>query len=98
MLTLISPTTSAVTTKAKFQVTRDNLPVTISAPGLATTEECDIYYSQDGGTTWSLLYDDGSAVVLTATKTAISVYAPILLGVVKDATASAVGVYVDKGV
>ena len=97
--TLIEAQTDAVSTQAPFQVTRDNLPVTLMAVGLAGSEECDLYFSHDEGTTWTLLRDkDGNVLKLTATVTSLAIDSPILLGVTKDASVGAAGVYVDKGV
>ena len=91
---LIAPVTGAVVAKAPFQITQDRCPVTILADGLATTEEVDLYWSIDGGTTWVLLQQGGAPIVLDATNNAVKIDHPMLIGVVKDATAAACGVYV----
>ena len=90
---LISATTDAVSTKAPYKITQDRVPVTIVADNLAGSEEVDFYFSIDAGANWVLLQVDGSPVVLTATDNAKTFFGPMLIGVVKDATASACGVY-----
>lgn len=93
VMTLISAQTDEVATKARFPITQDRVPTTIIADNLAGAEEVDFYFSIDDGATWALLYVDGSAVVLTATDNAKTFYGPMLIGVVKDETAGACGVY-----
>jgi len=90
---LIAQQTDAVTTEAPFKVTQDRVPCTILADNLAGSEEVDFYFSIDGGTTWELLQVDGSPVVLTATDNAKTFYGPLHIGVRKDSTAGACGVY-----
>ena len=93
---LIAPVTGAVGSgaEAPFPVTQDRLPCTILADGLATTEEVQLSWSIDGGTTWVPLLQGGAAIVLTATINAVPITSPMLIGVTKDATAAACGVYV----
>lgn len=88
---IIAATTSAVTVKARIRVTE--VPSTIIADNLATTEECDLFFSVDNGTTWKTLQEDGAPTVLTATNNAVAIYSPMLIGITKDATAGACGVY-----
>ena len=93
--TLISARTAAVVNpnEAKYQVTSNRVPCSLIADGLAGAEEVDIFFSVDNGTTWVTLTVDGSVVVLTATDTAKTFYGPRMIGVLKDATAAACGVY-----
>ena len=90
---LIAAATGAVVTQVPYKITEDRVPTTIIADNLAGAEEVDIYFSVDAGTTWHLLYVDDVAVVLTATYNAKTFYGPIMIGVLKDATAGACGVY-----
>lgn len=90
---LIAATTSAVATKAPYKITQDRVPTTIIADNLAGAEEVDIFFSIDAGATWQTLQVEGSAVKLTATDNAKTFYGPMLIGVVKDSTAGACGVY-----
>ena len=94
-MTIIAPQTGAVTSQAKFLVKRDDVPLTIQAPGLAGSEEVDVFQYVNGA--WHTVYKDGAALVLTATKTDFAVYSPIILGFKKDATAASVGVFAEDG-
>lgn len=90
---LIPQQTAAETTQQKYKITADRCPTTIMADNLAGAEEVDIYFSVDGGTTWETLFVDGLAVKLTATDNAKTFFGPMLIGVTKDATAGACGVF-----
>lgn len=90
---IIAAQTGAVATQKPYKITQDRVPTTIIADNLAGAEEVDIYFSVDAGATWVLLYVDDVAVVLTATANAKTFYGPMLIGVLKDATAGACGVY-----
>jgi len=89
--TIISPQTGAVTTEAEIRIT--DLPATIGASNLATTETVTILFSVDNGATWEESAIDGITTQLTATNKIIGVYSPVLLAVTKSATAAASGVY-----
>jgi hypothetical protein len=91
--TLISPQTAAVTAKAMFKITDARIPCTLIANNLASAEEVDVYFSVDGGATWVLMQSGGTAVKLTATTPYVTFTTPMTIGVVKDATAGACGVY-----
>lgn len=96
-LTLITATTDAVSTKAEYVC--HSPPATVFAVGLAGAEEADLFISPDNGTTWQALgleEGDGSPglVTLTATRTAFTINSPMYLGVTKDASVGAAGVYV----
>ena len=98
--TLLEPQTSATTSgnEVKYLVSSKSFPVTIMAPGLAGAEEVDVFFSVDKGVTWNILYDDAdNPVVLTATKTVKGVFSPMMIGLLKDATVSPVGIYIEKG-
>lgn len=100
---LLAPQTAALTSgnEVSFFATASSSgsrAFTIMAPGLAGAEEVDVLYSVDGGANWHVLYDDSDTpVTLTATKTVKGIFSPMLLGFLKDATAAAVGIYVEKG-
>lgn len=96
-LTLIPEQTDAVTTPAAQQVQPIDLPSTIFATNLAGSEEVDILFSVDGGDSFEPLSQDGSALKLTSTSNTFAIVSPMLLGVTKDATASASGVFVQRG-
>lgn len=91
-LTLIAPATAAVTTEVGFE-TNGYANVTLSASGLATTEEVDIKINSGG--TWKNHADGSGVIVLTATKPSVTLPAGPRYGVLKDATAGNCGVYVD---
>ena len=97
MSILIASTTSAVSASAttQFEVVR-GYPVTLSANTLAGSEEVDIEYSADIGTTWTTAYnfDTGTAIVLTATAPQVEISGVGYYRVAKDATASACSVSV----
>lgn len=99
--TLISPTTSAVATKAPHRIHRRSTVMAGGATDAATLgaeEEAEIFYSVNGGTSWHELYDrDGNQVLLTQTLGPITLYGPLLIGVTKPSTAQSVGIYVDEG-
>lgn len=98
---LISPTTSAVTTKAAYSVVKP--PVFVFADALVLAETCTFYVSKDHGANWvALAMKEGGAttgaITLTATRMGIVIDFPCYLGVTKAATASACGVYVSDDV
>lgn len=91
-VTLIKPVTAAVVSHVKFS-TDSYQDVILSASGLATTEEVDIFIAAGSG--WVLAVDKQGAVAkLTATKPSIELPAGPIYGILKDATASAAGVSV----
>jgi outer membrane lipoprotein SlyB len=90
---LIEPTTSAVTTPAFIQVVQKMIPGTLIADGLATTEEVQILISIDDGDTNRAVQQEGSVLVLTATDFVKTINSPMTVGVTKDATVGATGVF-----
>lgn len=90
---LIAAATGAVVTQVPYKVNQDRIPTTIVADNLAGAEEVDLYFSIDRGANWIVLNVDGSPVVLTATDNAKTFYGPLYIGILKDATAGACGVY-----
>ena len=94
LITLITPATGAEITEQGFICTKGLIPVTISAPLLESAEVVPILVTTDGGTVWSALFKDGSAVELTATNNAVTVYGPLHIGVTKPITNALVGVFV----
>lgn len=91
MSQIITETTAAANSK----------PISVSAGDLVTlaltgtyggAEYADIQYTDDGGSTWFDLYQDGSQVRLSTTSNMKTIYGPGIFRVAKDATASAAGV------
>ena len=64
------------------------------ATNLAGAETVEIMFSVDGGTTFEELAQDGADLTLTATANTLAITSPLLLGVKKDATVAAAGVFV----
>lgn len=91
--TLILPTQSAVATPAFVDVTQAMVPATLIATGLATTEEAQVLISVDDGATNQAVQQEGTTVVLTATDTVKSINSPMMVGVTKDSTVAAGGVF-----
>ncbi len=88
-VTIIKPTTAAVSDKQPLDA-RAHDRVVISAAGLATTETAQVFLG--GGADWAVLSLDGTnPVKLTATRQSIELPGG-LYGIVKDATAAAVGI------
>ena len=96
-ITLILEQTAVVTTPAAQQVQPLDLPSTIFATNLAGSEEVDVLFSIDGGLTFEPLSQDGADLKLTETTNTYTIVSPLLLGVTKDATASASGVFIMRG-
>lgn len=100
---IIAPTTAAVATEVRFDVTRELAPIIITTSGanasLAGVEEIDIYFSTDGGTNWETYYDSDPATpikfIVTVQKLVFN--EPIILGFLKDSTAGLVGLWAFKG-
>ena len=90
---IIADTVDVSPAVVPFKITQDQVPCTISANLLAGTEEVNFYYSIDAGTTWVLMQVEDTPAVLTATYNLKTFYGPIMLGVLKDATDGACGVY-----
>lgn len=91
-VTLVSPTTSA-DTSAKVALDPTQVPMMVFATGLAGAEAVTVKISPDDGTTPATLYQNGSAVTLTATNTAIVLDAPGTYSFAKSSTAGASGLY-----
>lgn len=91
-VTLINPTTDAVTAHAPIDARGNYDTVTLHATGLAAAEEVDIFIG--GGPDWVTAVAPGgtAAAKLTAALPMITLPAA-LYGVTKDATAAAAGVY-----
>lgn len=92
--TLISPTT-AVATNDFEKVIGNQIPATLFATNLATTEEVDISISPDAGATFETIFQEGSAVVLSATNNTMTINSPVRIRVAKDATAALSGVFLN---
>ena len=97
-LTLIPKQTAAVTDTKVIAIKQNQVPATIMANDLAGSEEVDIFFSPDGGDSFATAFQEGSAIVLTATANILTIESPVHLGVQKDATVAAVGVFVSTGV
>ena len=59
---------------------------------IASGEYADVQYTDDGGSTWHDLYQDGSQVRMTDTNNMVTVYGPGIFRIAKEVTASAAGV------
>lgn len=89
-VTVINPTTSAVSAKQVIDA-RTCDRVLISAPGLAGSEEVDLFHG--GGAAWATftLPDGATPAKLTATNQSLELPGGYY-GITKDATAGSVGV------
>lgn len=90
---LIEPTTAAVGTDVPIQVQQRFTRATVLADALAGLETVKITASVDGGLTFFPLILSGAQIELNANNNFLEIPFPIVLGVTKDATASACGVY-----
>lgn len=93
--TVIAPTTASAANTTNAIETDGYSHVVVSAPGLATTETVNIYTKTPGG--YAIFGITGTAYKLTATIQAIELPAGPMYAFAKDATAGAVGVYVQLG-
>lgn len=91
--TLIEPTTDVVVTIAFVDVTQAMVPATLIATNLVSAEEAQVLVTTDDGATSQAVTQEGVTVVLTATDAVKSVNSPMKIGVTKDATVSASGVF-----
>ncbi len=92
-LPLIAPATGAVANTTNAFDSSGYTGITVSAPGLATTEEVDIYTKTPGG--YAIFGVTGTAWKLTATIQSIALPAGPVYAFAKDVTAGSVGVYID---
>lgn len=101
---LLAPATGGGNS-ASFKVTKENAPVSVVCPGIATGETGSLQFSYDNGTTWTAAFKSqwaaaGAAMVVGVDggqNHPLEVTAPGLYRVVKSATAASVGVYIKKG-
>lgn len=93
-ITLIEPTTAAVTTTVFHAIQGEDVPATLIVQGLAGAEEVDIVISVDNGATSATAFQDGAAIVLTATDNTLAINSAMRIGVLKDATLAATGVFI----
>jgi hypothetical protein len=90
-ITVSAPTADAIAAQVSIE-TANYDSVTVSAPGLATTEEVDIFTGTPGG--WAIYAGAGGAAVkLTASLQAVTLPGGPRYGFLKDSTAGAVGIY-----
>jgi len=100
-LTIIAPQTGAVAAKTPYRIPAGEAQVfmvggAIDSAVLAGAEEVDFYYSINDRTSWHVLNDrDGNPVKFTSTVGLALIEGPLLIAVTKDATAAAVGVFVE---
>lgn len=97
---IIAPTKLAIlqANAVRFQARAGNMPVRISATGLATTEEVEIYFSNDNGATFvRLSQENGEDLSLTATLNIRKLTAPGVYGFGKLASAADVTVFAFGG-
>lgn len=90
---VIAPVTAAAANTTNTLRTDGYESVVVSAPGLATTEEVDIYVKTAGG--YALFGITGTVYKLTASIQAIALPAGPVYAFAKDSTAAAVGLYAD---
>lgn len=90
MSVLIADTTSAAKSGIFSVSAGDNVSIAVSGT-IATNEFIDVQYTDDGGTTWHDLFQDGSQVRLTDTNNMATIYGPGIFKLDKGATASAAG-------
>lgn len=93
--TLIEETTSVVASVVGtgVAITQDMTPATLFVTNLAGVEEVDIFISQDAGLTFQASAQDGSLVTMSLLNNTLSINSPMRIGVTKDATVSASGVF-----
>lgn len=82
-------TTDAVSVASFIDVTQDMVPATLIATNLVSAEEAQVLVSVDDGASSQVAFQEGTAVVLTATDSTKSINSPMMVGVTKDATVSA---------
>ncbi len=91
--TLIAPQIAVVTTPVAFGVIGAQVPATLFAEGLGSSETVGISVSADGGATFTAVGQDGAVVTLTATNTTLSIRSPGTYGVTKTETSAPAGVF-----
>lgn len=90
---LIAETINAITDVQFVNVTQEMVPATLIATNLVSAEEAQVLVSVDDGATTQPAIQEGTTVLLTATDNVKSVNSPMMIGVTKDATVSAAGVF-----
>ena len=93
---LIAKTTDAVAGRQPFEgmrIDQGMVPCTIQQEGLSGSEVIPVLMSIDGGKTFVAVSQEGAAVELSVTNTAISINSPMRIAVTKPATSSATGVF-----
>lgn len=98
---LLAPTTSSVAAGSAGSFIVGNAPVTLSATGLAGSEEVDIYYRADSTAAWGIAYEfsstgTGTALKLTATSPQVDLVGSGEYRCAKDATSAASGLYLSS--
>ena len=96
---LLAPATGGGNS-ASFKVTKENAPVSVVCPGIATGETGTIQFSYNNGTTWTAAFNAGVAMVIGVDANQSHPWVltgPGLYRVVKSATVASVGVYIKKG-
>jgi len=94
-ITVIKPATGSKANTTNYVETDGHDYVVVSAPGLATTEEVDIYTVTPGG--YALFGLTSGVFKLTASIQSIELPAGPRYAFAKDATAGSVGVFVTLG-
>ena len=89
---------AAAGTSSSFIVTNNGKKTIIiaAASGHTAAEYSDVQISNDGGTTFADLYQDGTQVRLHITNTAVRVEGPGTFRVAKEATSNATGVFLSE--
>lgn len=88
--TVIAATTSAVNTQRAFNTHGLTFTVSAVAYGLQNSEKVYVWVGTSGG--WVQLYENDTAVVMTASSPQVSLLPGMNYGFTKDATAAAVPV------
>lgn len=88
---IITETTSAANSGVISVSAHDHVSFALTGT-FGATEYADVQYTDDGGSTWHDLYQDGAQVRMGTTNNMVTVYGPGMFRVAKDATSSAAGV------
>ncbi len=95
-ITLIPEQTGVVTTPVFNEIVGGDTPATLIATGLAGVEEVDVLISVDNGVSNQPVVQEGTTVKLTVTNNTVTINSPMTVGVIKDTTVGAAGVFLSK--
>jgi len=95
---LIAPIMAQVTASKIIAITQEMLPAFIFGTGLTLNDNIPIKIATDiTGANKEAFFQDGSAVVLTATNKGEMIKTPMTIVIDKPATAAAVGIFLNQG-